>query len=380
MVDKIEHGLRPQVDGGEETCEGLAACPGLGLERDTADLSAEVVEALLPEWGPVLEVLEGHAAAADIRSGASSGGAATGLALYGLEVGGMHGVLHTRSSRTDPIRNETVLSKSRDDLMSAVGSRYSPASPCAQLDRIEGAAGPCVFIGKPCDVAAARAASVMRPKLKANLGLTMNVFCAGTPSTGGTLALLTELGVGADPQLERVTYRGDGWPGEAEVDGRNAQGTFSGHMSYAASWGILQKFRPWRCYVCADHTGEFADVSLGDPWYRDFSGEDPGRSLIVIRSDRGRRFVHAAIDAGYLVAHGVPSERLPDSQPSLRKAQASVFGRTTACRSLGVPAPTFKGFGTRSNWIRHLTLRQKAQSIFGTLRRVFTRGLYRRVS
>ena len=60
--------------------------------------------------------------------------------------------------------------------------------------------------------------------------------------------------------------------------------------SYEEGWGdILQKHTQWRCRVCADHTGAFADISVGDPWHAPPEGDtDAGRSLIVARTPRGR--------------------------------------------------------------------------------------------
>jgi hypothetical protein len=57
-------------------------------------------------------------------------------------------------------------------------------------------------------------------------------------------------------------------------------------IPYAEGWGrILQSERRWRCRVCADHTGAFADISVGDPWHAPPEGDtDAGRSLIVART------------------------------------------------------------------------------------------------
>lgn len=67
------------------------------------------------------------------------------------------------------------------------------------------------------------------------------------------------------------------------------------------SWGFLQKYRPYRCHLCPDGTGEFADISCGDPWYREIKEHETGYSLALARTQRGREILHAAIDAGYAV-------------------------------------------------------------------------------
>ena len=59
-------------------------------------------------------------------------------------------------------------------------------------------------------------------------------------------------------------------------------------MSYMESWGFLQRYRPYRCYLCPDGTGELADLSCGDPWYREILEDEPGHSLVVVRTERGK--------------------------------------------------------------------------------------------
>ena len=49
---------------------------------------------------------------------------------------------------------------------------------------IQNAPAPCVFIGKPCDVAAVENVRRLRPALDEKVGLTIAIFCAGTPEGG----------------------------------------------------------------------------------------------------------------------------------------------------------------------------------------------------
>jgi coenzyme F420 hydrogenase subunit beta len=184
--------------------------------------------------------------------------------------------------------------------------------------------------------------------------------------------------MGVDPaDVASVRYRGNGWPGRATVTTRDGNATHQ--LSYEESWGdILQKHRQWRCYVCADHTGEHADISVGDPWYRPIPPGEPGLSLIVVRTERGRRIVHAAKAAGALDIRRVGPEILLASQPNLLQARGSAWGRSVALRLSGLPAPRYPGMDVRATWWRALTVRQKAQSIVGTLKRVRSKRLRRR--
>jgi coenzyme F420 hydrogenase subunit beta len=66
--------------------------------------------------------------------------------------------------------------------------------------------------------------------------------------------------------------------------------------------------------------GEFADISVGDPWDKPRDSGDPrGSSLIVVRSARGRAFLKDAIAAGAIAAVPRPLWiRLPKPSPIWR--------------------------------------------------------------
>jgi coenzyme F420 hydrogenase subunit beta len=381
MVDALNYGRRPLAKNGglasSASADAMRACPGIRLEHTFDPDASELVRELAPGWGPVLELWEGYAADPDIRFAGSSGGAASALAVYGLERGGMHGVLHIAARPDVPYLNHTVLSRSRDEILAASGSRYAPASPCDGLQRVEDAPAACVFIGKPCDVAGAAGAAAVRPALAEKLGVTIAIFCAGTPSTKGTLEMIKRMGI--DPNnVQDVRYRGQGWPGNAVVNAKpsaNPAPAKRGEMTYAQSWGDLQRYRQWRCYICPDHTGEFADIAVGDPWYRPIPDGDPGWSLVLARTERGRQFLHDAMAAGYLTLRKVEADILPRSQPNLLRTRGDIWGRIWTSWLMGAAAPRYHGMPMFRFWLSQLTIKQKLQSIYGTAKRVFTKRL-----
>jgi coenzyme F420 hydrogenase subunit beta len=232
----------------------------------------------------------------------------------------------------------------------------------------------CVFIGKPCDVAALRKLQAANPDLKENVSLAIGIFCAGTPSTAGTYKVLESLGVKSEMVAE-FRYRGCGWPGETVV---KVKGDDNKHrMTYEQSWGgILSKHVQFRCRFCPDSTGEFADISCGDPWYRKIESGDAGRSIVLVRTERGRDILHKAIDGGYVKLERVPPTVLPASQQLLLKKRQMIFGRFAAMHMMLIPTPEFDGFPLLSNW-KQLSVLDKCRSIFGTIRRAICRGWFK---
>ena len=378
MGDAFEHGRRPfLVDGARpETGDAMSVCPGASLEHTFDREDPELIGDLADAWGPVYDVWEGFASDPQIRHAGSSGGAATALALYAIELMGMGGALHTAARRDKAYLNETVYSTDRASLIEHTGSRYAPASPCDGLNLIAGAERPSVFIGKPCDAAAVQRARAANPQLDQKLGLVIAFFCAGAPSTRGTLELLRHVGVDDPNSVLSLRYRGKGWPGMWTVTWADSEGReHTEQRTYAESWGFLQRYRQWRCYICPDHTGEFADIAVGDPWYREVQPGEPGKSLIVARTQRGRDIVHAAAAAGYLTLETRDDSLLPRSQPNLLKTRGGLWARLLVLRAMGAAVPRYRGFELLRYWRSELTLKAKFRSFTGTAKRVLRKRL-----
>lgn len=374
MRDLPECGQRPVSTGAPHDCsqaELLAICPGAATTLTGTDPSSPVEAAN----GPTLEIWEGHAADPEMRFSGASGGALTAIAAYCLERGGMDGVLRLGGDPDDPLRTKTVLSRTLKQLRESAGSRYSPGSVCAGLHLIDEVAGPCLFIGQPSEVAGLRKLQTLRPRLQAKVGLALSFFCAGSPPSQGTLDLLREHQI--DPcQVTALRYRGRGWPGNFAVWVKGVSAPVV-ELTYAASWAFLQRYRPWSVQIWPDGSGEQADITCGDPWYRAVQPGESGSSLIIARTEAGRRTIRAAMEAGYLELQPLDANRLIASQQNLISKKGAVWGRLLTMRLFGIPTPRHEGYSLFAMW-RHLPLREKFASIAGTARRIIQRGYYKR--
>lgn len=383
MVETVDHAWRPRCltkdsRQGHVAEQSVRVCPGSQTHYRPEEDCEAVDATLFDEWGPVLEVWEGHAGDDELRYRGSSGGLVNALALYCIEKGGMRGALHVKARKDIPFLNESSISCDRSALLEGSGSRYAPASPCDRLHEVEEGQNPVVLIGKPCDIAAAHNAARERQGLSDNLGLTIGIFCAGVPSLAASFDLMRHLDSEDPSSVQELRYRGQGWPGNMTVVASKEGGeTHRASVSYETGWGeILQKKRQWRCHVCVDHTGELADLSVGDPWYRAVSPEDPGKSLLVVRTRRGQRILREAIQAGYVVVERRSTPILPASQQNLLRTRGSLWGRLATLRLMGMPYPRYTGLKLFGVWHKRLSLREKAQSFYGTALRVFRKRLF----
>jgi coenzyme F420 hydrogenase subunit beta len=378
LTNIIDDGIRPVSAhaAGSDGRSILSICPGYQVDETLAAGDRACQTPSDHELGLVLQVWEGYAADAQIRFKASSGGILSALSLYCLEKLGMEFILHTGMDPQRPWLNRTCASRSREELLTRTGSRYAPASPCEGLQWIERSRGPCAMVGKPCDAAGAALLRRERPELDRRIGLVLTFFCAGVPSTRGTLDLLAGMEVRPE-ELTGLRYRGEGWPGGFKAAGKEGR---IGFIPYLEAWGKLTRYRPLRCHLCPDGLGRIADISCGDAWHR-FSGSeaDPGRSIVLVRTPLGREVLRGAAQAGYVELAPSSAEEVLKAQPDLLQRRRQLYGRLLVFKALGIPIPRYKGYSLRYSWSK-LPLSRKMRIIAGTFKRVLLRGWWKRMA
>jgi len=376
MVQVESEGYRPIFsDPACRHCSKcLEICPGYRVNGNLEIGHLPKETAADHEFGPTLESWEGWASDAELRFRGSSGGLLSALSLYCLEVEGFQGVIHAGMDPATPWMNRNFVSRNRGDLLARAGSRYSPSAPCAALEDIGDGSGPYVFIGKPCDTSAVSELRRRDPKVREKVTLVLTFFCAGTPSTRGTLNLMRRLNMEPD-RVKEVHYRGEGWPGEFRIisDAPPERRT----LSYLESWGSLTSFRPLRCNLCPDGLGRVADISCGDAWEQFSNDGDPGRSIVLVRTERGRRIVENARRSGYVILRRIGAGNVLRAQSNLLARRRALFGRLAAFRMLGVPTPSFEGFSLLRSWL-HIGFKGQCKTVLGTLRRIVLHRWFRR--
>jgi len=373
LINLTHIGIRPIVDNSLCTneCNCLNYCPGYLVDTQVIKESNEGADDNI-YFGPTLEIWEGHASDPDIRFSASSGGALTALSLYCLEKENIQFVLHTGMNPDCPWENKTVVSRNRHQLLARTGSRYSPSSPCDSIRQIADCDERCVFIGKPCDTSAVMRMREVYSHLNENIAFVFTFFCAGVPSTQGTLELIRHMCMN-EQEISAVRYRGNGWPGYFKLEFKDNQEDKT--MSYFDSWHQLQHFRSLRCHLCPDGLGQIADISCGDAWYK-YSNKNNniGESLILVRTGRGKEFLHRAIDAGYLIATKSNASNVIKSQ-ALIERRKELFGRLVARQMFFIPIPNYAGFELYKSW-KSQSIHKKVRTILGSIQRILRRGLW----
>jgi coenzyme F420 hydrogenase subunit beta len=359
--------LRPEFnEGGNRDlwAKATVACTGIGMAHSHSD-STPIHEL----WGPVRFVGTAHAKDGEVSRLGSSGGVVSALAIHLIESGKVDFVAQVAVSDSDPLSNVVQMSRTRRDVLRAAGSRYAPAAPLARIDEFLATGRRFAFIGKPCDVAALRALSRVDERVRRQIPFMISFMCAGVPSIRGTHALLDAMGVDKE-EVVQFRYRGDGWPGMARAVTRD--GSVS-EMDYNTSWGsILNRYLQFRCKICPDGTGEFADVVCADAWYGengypDFAERD-GRSLLIARTGAGVSLLDDAATEGAIVVSSLKIDEISRMQPYQVNRKRTVLARLIGTAFRRTRVPRFRRLGLLRASIGASPL-EFLRSIWGTFKR-----------
>lgn len=325
----------------DEREKGIFArsCPGVVVKKPIGNSNESMI------WGRFERVSEVCSTDDDILQLSSSGGGITSLTLFLLEKGIVDGVVHT-IPKSNFIDTVPVVSLTKDDLLRARGSRYSPSSPLNGLRSQLESGKRYVFVGKPCDIVALNALCENIDWLSELIYLKISFFCAGVPSQHASKKLIDGMGVDSSTLVD-FRYRGDGWPGFAIA--ADTQGN-RGQMTYEKSWGtILNRDLQSRCRVCIDGVGEAADISFGDSWASDAKGypifeEKIGKSLAICRTPLGRKFLGLCISEGYMTEGPKDVGLLRTLQKYQYDRRGSVLVRLFAYSLFGIKTTKYEGY------------------------------------
>lgn len=331
-LNENSKGFSYPQSGDEEKLKRL--CPATGGFEKYMD-SSEI-------WGKNKAVYLGWSNHGEIRSKASSGGVLTELACFLIENNRVDAIIHIGASECNPTKTQVYFSRSRKEIISRCGSRYSVSHPLSKLAEIDKSLKYC-FIGRPCDVVALRKYMEIKPELKSIIPYTFSFFCMGIPSAQAQEALLKALNCSTE-NCRELTYRGNGWPGfTTAVDTEGVEH----RMDYDSSWGkILGRDLMPACRFCIDGVGELADISCADAWYLDNDGkpdfsEHEGRNAVFARTDKGAELINEAKASSYITVTEYDGfcQELKLIQKSQYERRAAMRARLAALKLTRRPYP-----------------------------------------
>jgi len=267
-------------------------CPGNDINYDELrDYFYNNNISFNPYLGNLLNCYIGCSTNEIIRISSSSGGLVTELLLFLIEKEMVDGVLVTKMRKDNPLRPYSVVARSREDILSATGSKYCPVSLDEGITQIMEQPGSYAIVGLPCHLYSIRKAEMLLPKLKNRIKIHFGLFCGHSVSYTSTELLLKKLGINSN-EVEHISYRGQGWPGKMQIRMKNKKSLSLSY--YWATYPGSFFFTSRRCILCPDMTAELSDISFGDAWLPEYSKDEKGSSVIISRTKIGEEIIRRA--------------------------------------------------------------------------------------
>jgi coenzyme F420 hydrogenase subunit beta len=333
-MEDLERGIYvPKLN--EDDCDHcgicLKVCPGIGIDFDKVNMatfSKKPENALI---GNCIECYAGYASDLKLRYKCSSGGLVTALLSFALEEGLIDGALVTGMKDERPLIPFPFIARTREEVISAVGSKYCPVPAGVVLKEMLKKRGRYAVVGLPCHIQGIRKAEILNRKLRGRILYHFGLTCNHTPSFHATKYLLRKLKI-SEEKVVKIDYRGEGWPGSMCLMLNNGSKVFVPYFS-PYYWGYVFQhfFWPSRCLICDDKLCELADITFMDAWIPEFSSDKIGTSLIIVRSKEGKNLVEKAVKHGVVKLERVPVEKIIEAQ-SIEKAIRKLTSRKIIMR------------------------------------------------
>ena len=288
----------------------------------------------------------GYSKEKDIRYHASSGGIGTAIIKYLLE-SGRYGTSMTFVFNVKECRYEPKLIYDFSDYNNC-GSIYQDTDNIGFIkSNLKEIRNGIIVTCMPCQVAAIRYLLD-----KNNIpSFIISLCCSGQTTVEGTWLYYKLLGIDKKDVLN-IQYRGKGWPSGIRI--KLKDGTEVYRENYTYPWTLMHKsllYRPERCLFCKEKTNIHSDVTLADPWLKEYMENDKTGNSFIISNREGDAVLNEMEKEVLLVLRDSDEKEFIESQLGTIEAKAEdskhkAFNRKIA--GMGREGSFYKKVFTRS--------------------------------
>lgn len=242
------------------------------------------------------EYLIGHAVDSSDRYKASSGGIGTAITRFLLSCK-EYGTAITFQFNVEAKMYVPKFIYSEEDL-NICGSVYQDINIVQFVkDNLNEINGGIVVSCPPCQVAG------IRNILKKNGidSFIISFCCSGQTTVEGTWKYYEFLGINKD-DVTNLQYRGNGWPSGIQITLKDGRKVF--HENWTEPWVTIHQsgfYRPKRCFYCTFDCSYRADITLADPWLKEYLEKDKiGNTLFFANTVKGINTVLSLKERGII--------------------------------------------------------------------------------
>lgn len=317
----------------------LKSCPGDGVNINEISMFVFTNEGINEDkfLGRYLQCYTAYSNDSILREKAASGGALSQFLIWLLENNKIDGALVTRFDKDAPLKVLSFIARTKEDILSAKGSKYAPVSLHEAMADLKAAeAGKYVVVGLPCHIHGVRKLMSIDKTLREKIGGTFSLFCSGSQTFNYTEYILNQCG-GNVEDLNYLAYR-EGSPTGMVAKGKGFE-FFKEYKKYNVP--LKATFYPKRCLLCVDMFGELADVSFGDIHCDDSNDAGTGIDAVIVRSKEWQDLLNEAKTAAAITLNEITAERMLHNRAMapVKKGRNASF--VELLKKLQLPAPEY---------------------------------------
>ena len=322
----------------------VAVCPGISVSANSMADELWPSSKEDPRLGKFKSAFIGYSNDSKIRFEAASGGIATSLILGLMRRKIIDGAVLTRMSESDPLLPDSFVARTEEDVLAAQTSKYCPTSTAGLVRELKttGEEGRFAFVGLPCQVHGVRKLQEQEEWAKKKIRLIIGIFCSHGLTFSGTRLILGKFARRYE-NIEKLQYRGKGWPGVFSVKYMNGEEFSISLDEYWPPFFGPCFFTPYRCLTCHDLTSELADISLGDAWIKEIRENDNvGTSIIIVRAPFAEEMLNCMRQSNEISLKEISYERVIESQRGiLARKKIGIGARLKLLSFLSKPVPKY---------------------------------------
>lgn len=308
----------------------FSACPGIGFSEGLKQRMPDD-----PFSGQALRSFVGKATDKEIYNNSQSGGIVSSLLVYALESHFADAAVTVAMDWGNPPRPKVYLARSKDVIISAQKSKYSPVPALSAIKEIINSEQRIVFVGTSCQVHGLFNILYIIPKLKDRISLIIGLVCDRVMTNAAIDYLIYQSKL-PDRNKKLLVFRDKlcgGYPGKVHIQSVDGQNII---LPVRTRGRIKDFFTPARCRLCFDKMNVFSDIVVGDPHGISNVDRKMGESMAVIRTQAGLRLFQSAFTQSAISAREIQYADILAGQ-AIKQKRIQWMGYTHAWKILGQP-------------------------------------------
>lgn len=265
----------------------------------------------------------GHVVEGDYRRNGSSGGFGTWILSQLLENDEIDFAINVTESKDNEKLFEYSISDNLKGIENGAKTKYYPVEFSKVINVLKRTPGRYAIVGLPSFIMELRLLATIDPVIKERLKYTIGLVCGHQKSTKFAEFLAWQCGI--EPgNLEKINFRKkqNNYPADryaieitGKVDGKEQTIIREMRDLLGNDWG--QGFFKVRASDFTDDVmNETADITLGDAWLPEYTKDNKGNNIVIVRNPVIQKIINDGIKNNKLTVDSVDENTIYRSQAS----------------------------------------------------------------